>query len=78
MPHTEITEHDEPEPQPAVDPGLQKMVVLFGMAVFSAVVGTALYGTKEQSERAFRLLPWLRRKPEPEADERPAEQAERR
>lgn len=77
MPHTEITEHDEPEPQPA-DLGLQKLVVSCGLALFSTVVLTALYGTKEQSERAFRLLPWMRRKPEPEPDEPRAVQAERR
>lgn len=78
MPHTEITEQDPPEPQPAVDPGLQKMVVMFGMALFSTVVCTALYGPDKNSERAFRLLPWLRRKPEAEDDEQPAVRAKRR
>lgn len=77
MPRAQNTPPEPTEPQPA-DPGLQKMVVMFGMALFSTVVCTALYGPDKNSERAFRLLPWLRRKPEPEPDERPDVQAERR
>ncbi|MFJ2566545.1 hypothetical protein ACIO02_27045 [Streptomyces sp. NPDC087568] len=41
-------------------------VVVFGMATTAAVLGTALYGPKENSERAFRILDRLKKAPEPE------------
>ncbi|MDX3527113.1 hypothetical protein P1P75_11830 [Streptomyces sp. ID05-39B] len=51
---------------PGVATNLVVAVVVFGMAGTAAVVGTALYGQPENSERAFRLLHLLRRTPEPE------------
>ncbi|MEU5742100.1 hypothetical protein ABZ784_29415 [Streptomyces tendae] len=53
----------------AAGSGLQTAVTVFGMTLFTMVVGAALYGTPEQSERAFRLLPWLRPHPETTSDE---------
>lgn len=41
-------------------------VVVFGMAASAVVVGTALYGPEEESERAFRLIDRLKKAPEPE------------
>ncbi|WP_267885791.1 MULTISPECIES: hypothetical protein [unclassified Streptomyces] len=35
------------------------------MGVITMVVGTALYGTPEHSERMFRLLHWWKRDPQP-------------
>ncbi|MFJ8551250.1 hypothetical protein [Streptomyces sp. NPDC093676] len=45
--------------------GLQTTLALFGMAIVGTVIGTALFGSPEKSERAFRLLHWWKRDPEP-------------
>lgn len=59
---TTPTEPAEPHPTGA---DLQKIMVFYGMALFTMVVGTALYGPPEKSERAFRLLHWWKRDSEP-------------
>lgn len=42
------------------------------LAVALTVIGTALFGSRELSERAFRLLRWMANRPEPLApSERP-------
>jgi hypothetical protein len=64
MPHDEITHPDDEQQSAEVTP-LQWTLAGFTMALTTMVVTTALYGTKEQSERAFRLLPWLKRDPKP-------------
>lgn len=68
MPYDEITHQDDEQQSAEVTP-LQWTLAGFAMALTTMVVTTALYGTKEQSERAFRLLPWLKRSPEPAAEE---------
>jgi len=35
------------------------------LAVLLTIIGTALFGSRVLSERAFRLLRWLRNRPEP-------------
>lgn len=65
MPRDNTTPPDTAEPA-AADPGLQKLVVVFALGTVATVVGTALYGPAEQSERAFRLLHWWKRDPEPD------------
>jgi hypothetical protein len=37
------------------------------LAVALTVIGTALFGSRELSERAFRLLRWIANRPEPPA-----------
>ncbi|MFD9249534.1 hypothetical protein [Streptomyces bottropensis] len=51
---------------PGVLTNLLVTMVGFGMVTAAAVLGTALYGPKENSERAFRVMDWLKRSPEPE------------
>ncbi|MEW1565806.1 hypothetical protein AB0454_22805 [Streptomyces sp. NPDC093509] len=51
--------------------GLQITLAVFGMSLIGTVVGAALFGNEEQSERAFRLLHWWKRDPEPD-QEKPA------
>ena len=41
---------------PGVLPNLVACVVVFGMVTVAVVLGTALYGSEEKSERAERLL----------------------
>lgn len=48
-------------------PGLGQAVILLEAVVVFAVLGTALYGSLALSERAFRLLRWIRNSPEPPA-----------
>jgi hypothetical protein len=48
-------------------PMLGAAVFLVEFAVSMTVLGTALFGTKEYSERAFRLLRWIADRPEPDA-----------
>jgi hypothetical protein len=48
-------------------PALGMAVFLIELAVWLIVLGTALFGKKEYSERAFRLLRWIANRPEPEA-----------
>jgi hypothetical protein len=52
-------------------------VVVFGMAATTAVLGTALYGSEEKSERAFRVMNWVRKAPEPDKPQ-PSPQARSR
>ncbi|KPC73480.1 hypothetical protein ADL27_52160 [Streptomyces sp. NRRL F-6602] len=66
MSHPATTESADPTEPQATGSGLQTGAAVFGMALVAMVVGTALYGPPDQSERAFRLLPWLRPRPEPE------------
>jgi hypothetical protein len=56
---------------PGAATNLAVAVVVFGMAGIAVVVGTALYGPEENSERAFRLLNWLKpeKTPDPEVPE---------
>lgn len=48
-------------------PMLGAAVFLVEFAVSMTVLGTALFGAKEYSERAFRLLRWVANRPEPDA-----------
>ncbi|WP_128380427.1 hypothetical protein [Streptomyces cavernae] len=64
MPQAETTQTEAAQPH-ATGSGLQTVVAIFGMSMFAMVVGTALYGPPENSERAFRLLHWWKRDPEP-------------
>lgn len=45
--------------------GLQTAVVVFLMGAAGTVLGTALFGSDVQSERAFRVMHWWKR-PAPE------------
>ncbi|MFJ5212292.1 hypothetical protein [Streptomyces nigra] len=45
--------------------------LIFGMAVTTVVLVTALYGPKENSERAFRLLGFLKKADEPDKPQPP-------
>lgn len=47
------------------DPFLGQIVVAVEMAIALMVVGAALFGSQTQSDRAFRLLRWLRNRSEP-------------
>jgi hypothetical protein len=67
MPRAKTTQPDASETS-AVDPGLQKLIAVFAMGIVGTVVGTALYGSDKHSERAFRLVEWLRRRPDLEAE----------
>lgn len=62
---------------PGVATNLVVAVVVFGMAATAVVLGTALYGPEENSERAFRVMNRLRRAPEPEKPQ-PSPQARSR
>ncbi|NUS25006.1 MAG: hypothetical protein HOV92_12390 [Streptomyces sp.] len=53
------------EEPPSTGAGLQTTLAVFGMTLIGTVVGTALFGPAEKSERAFRLLHWWKRDPEP-------------
>ena len=48
-------------------PALGEAVFLVELAVSLIILGTALFGAKEYSERAFRLLRWFANHPEPDA-----------
>ncbi|WP_333745666.1 hypothetical protein [Streptomyces sp. IBSBF 2950] len=63
MPQDKTTPTESAESH--VGGGLQTVVITFGMCLVSVVVGTALFGPAEKSERAFRLLHWWKRDPEP-------------
>lgn len=56
----------EPTESHATGSGIQTAVAGWMMLMATMVVGTALYGTPEQSERAFRILHWWKRDPEPD------------
>jgi hypothetical protein len=62
---------------PGVATNLVVAVVVFGMATAAVVLGTALFGPEENSERAFRVMNRLRRAPEPEKPQ-PSPQARSR
>ena len=51
---------------PGVATTLVAVVVGFGVVAAGTVLGTALYGPEENSERAFRVMDWFKRSPEPE------------
>jgi hypothetical protein len=40
-------------------------IAIIEMAVALTIIGTALFGSRELSERAFRLLRWIGSRPEP-------------
>jgi len=46
---------------------LGEIIAIIEVAVILVIIGTALYGTKTRSERAFRLLRWIKDKAEPPA-----------
>jgi hypothetical protein len=48
-------------------PLLGERLAITELAVILTVLGTALFGSQVLSERAFRLLRWLRNRPEPPA-----------
>ena len=50
-------------------PVLGEVVASVELAVALTILGTALYGSRVLSERAFRLLRWVRNKPEPPTPE---------
>ncbi|MEU0253128.1 hypothetical protein ABZ299_11580 [Streptomyces sp. NPDC006184] len=82
MPEHETTPDQSADPH-ANGANLQRIVVAYGMAIFTMVIGTALWAPAENSERAFRLLHWWKRAPEPAPedptppDQRRAERAKR-
>jgi hypothetical protein len=66
------TSQEQPAQPPAVGANIQTVVAAGALGLFATVVLTALYGPAETSERAFRLLHWWKRNPEPAPDEPPA------
>lgn len=48
-------------------PLLGEVIAIIEVAVVLTILGTALFGSPALSERAFRLLRWLRNRPEPQA-----------
>ncbi|AWT46824.1 MULTISPECIES: hypothetical protein [Streptomyces] len=48
---------------PGIATNLVVAGVVFGMGITAVVLREALYGTPETSERAFRLMNWLKREP---------------
>ena len=46
-------------------PLLGEVIALIEISVVLIIIATALYGSKELSERAFRLLRWFVNRPEP-------------
>ena len=46
-------------------PLLGEVIAVIEVSVVLAIIVTALYGSKELSERAFRLLRWFVNRPEP-------------
>jgi len=53
-------------------PILGEIVLLVELVVVLTLVGTALFGNLDLSERAFRLLRWIGNRPEPPAPEQAA------
>jgi hypothetical protein len=49
----------------AVHPIIGIGIAVLELAVALTVIGTALFGSRELSERAFRLLRWIANRPEP-------------
>jgi hypothetical protein len=56
-------------------PILGEIVFLVELVLVLTLVGTALFGSLDLSERAFRLLRWIRNRPEPPAPEQAARDA---
>jgi hypothetical protein len=54
------------------DPLLGRIAIVIELAVALAIIGTALYGSRALSERAFRLLRWIAGRPEPPGPAAPA------
>ncbi|MGV9289500.1 hypothetical protein [Streptomyces sp. NPDC003719] len=54
---------------PGVATNLVVVVAVFGMTAAAAILGTALYGPKENSERAFRIIDRLKKEHESEKAE---------
>jgi hypothetical protein len=50
-------------------PMLGEIVAIVELAVALTIIGTALFGSPDLSERAFRLLRWIGNRPEPPAPE---------
>jgi hypothetical protein len=50
-------------------PMLGDIVAIIELAVALTVIGTALFGSPDLSDRAFRLLRWIGNRPEPPAPE---------
>ncbi len=48
-------------------PVLGEVIAIIEVVVVLTVIGTALFGSPALSERAFRLLRWIRNRPEPQA-----------
>jgi hypothetical protein len=51
---------------PGTATNLVVAVVVFGVAATAVILGTALYGSKEKSERAFQVMDRLKKRPEPD------------
>lgn len=49
----------------AADPLLGQVAIVVELVLALAVIGTALFGSRALSERAFRLLRWVANRPEP-------------
>lgn len=62
---------------PGTATNLAVAVCVFVMATTAVVLGTALYGSEEKSERAFRLIDRVKKTPEPEKPQ-PSPQARSR
>ncbi len=46
-------------------PVLGEVIAVIEMVVVLTIIGTALFGSQDLSERAFRLLRWIGNRPEP-------------
>jgi hypothetical protein len=62
---------------PGVATNLVVAGVVFAMAATAVVLGTALFGPEEKSERAFRVMDRVRKAPEPDKPQ-PSPQARSR
>jgi uncharacterized membrane protein YfbV (UPF0208 family) len=55
----------------ALPPALGAAALAAELAFAVALAGIVIYGTREQADRTFRLLRWLRDRPEPPAPTSP-------
>ena len=53
------------------DPALGSIAFVIELAVTLTIIGTALFGSRALSDRAFRLLRWIANRPEPRRLARP-------
>lgn len=53
----------------ALNPMLPEIAAMIALVVALTILGTALFGNTDFSDRAFRLLRWIRNRPEPPAPE---------